>query len=159
MPAVMFYGDIKGQCTVEGYKEGVDLTSMSFGATRPVTSAAGTSKDRVSALAQPGSISLTKNLDNSDTLFFKEATSGKGTPVKIHVYKQGASGAEELLQLELTNSLVSQYNVSVGANGLPMVSMTIEYTKIEITQTSYTDEDIDAQPMRAGFDFAQGIPT
>ncbi len=124
------YGDIKGEATAKGYTDAITILSADWGVGREITSYTGTSHDREASTARLYDVTITKLQDVASPDLFKEATVGTGKQASIHVTKQGAQGAEEIVCITLQNALISNYSLSVH-DDRPVETLTISYTEVE----------------------------
>ena len=112
------YEGIKGETTAEEYKDLITLLSMDWGTHRELSSFTGTAQDREASSTRLNDIVITKLQDSASPDLFKEATIGKGKSAVFHITKQGDK-IEEIMKIELTDAMVSSYQISV--QGLSLI--------------------------------------
>jgi type VI secretion system secreted protein Hcp len=62
------------------------------------------------------------------------------------------------LSIELDDVMVSGYNVSSGGDGQPQESLSLNFTKIIVTETGTDQSGSAGQPTKAGYDVALAKP-
>jgi type VI secretion system secreted protein Hcp len=130
-PIFMQYGTIQGDVTATGYEHWIELSSFQWGVGRSISSPTGSIADRESSPPSVSEIKITKALDSSSPLLFKEALSGEGQTVTIAFVKPGPNGQlVAYLQFTLTNTLVSGFSTS-SAGDRPTESVSLNFTKIQ----------------------------
>jgi type VI secretion system secreted protein Hcp len=65
---------------------------------------------------------------------------------------------EVFLSLKLDEVMISGYHMSSGGDGQPLESLTLNFTKIEVTETGTTQTGASGQPTTAGYDLAKAAP-
>jgi type VI secretion system secreted protein Hcp len=147
------YQDIKGKITSEGFKDHIAFDSFNFGVGRPISMEPGNMANREKTKPSISEISLTRATDGASLPLFKEAVSGTvGKTVKVKLVHTGGDKDEEYMSFELSETLVSGFNISAGGDGEPMESITLSFSKIQV---SYTDTDSSGKtgtPTRGGYD-------
>jgi type VI secretion system secreted protein Hcp len=159
MPIYMKYDGIDGAVTSAGHEKWIELQSCQMGVARHVANATGRGSDREAAAPSLSEIVITKDQDVASTNLFKAALWGEGKKVKIDFVKTDQNKFETYLQLELENTLVSNYSVSGhGGDGhsRPMESLSLNFTKITFTTTSMDAANKTGKPDRANWDLAAG---
>jgi type VI secretion system secreted protein Hcp len=91
-------------------------------------------------------------MDKASPKLFAETVAGSlQNAVQIHFTTTTANKVTEFLVYKLTNVGVSGYSVSSGADGIPSESLTLNFTKIEMTFTG-TGPDASGGPEAVGYD-------
>jgi type VI secretion system secreted protein Hcp len=156
MSIYMKFGDIKGEVTSDGYKDHIELMSMSFGASRPISmSATGGADKRESGRPILSEISVMKYVDGTSRALFQDNLVGAmGSKVEIKMTRTKPDGGEqEYLVLTLTNGAVSNYQLADSAGSdRGTESLTIAYTKIEYKYTSYDEAGKTPKPDTVTYD-------
>ncbi len=148
------YEGIKGESTAEKYKDLVTLLSMDWGTHRELSSFTGTAQDREASSTRLNDIVITKLQDKASPALFKEATIGKGKKAVFHITKQGDK-IEEIMKIELTDAMVSNYQMSVQADR-PVETITISYTELMMTVTPTDDQNNVQAPLVYGYSGVKG---
>lgn len=155
MPIFMKYDGIDGDVTAAGHEKWIELNSLQFGANRHVTNPTAGSSDREASAPSVSEIVVTKVTDAASTNLFRASLFGEGKSVKIDFCKTDKDAFEPYLQLELENTLVSNYSASSGGDR-PMESLSLNYTKITYNNIGMGAANETGQPDRAEWDLALG---
>jgi len=155
MAMYLKYGEIKGCSTEKSHKGWIDIESISFGVSRAITAAPGTSQNREGSTPRFSELTITRRLDDASPGFFIESTTGTGKPAVIEFTKSG-DGQDIYLKYELEDCLVSGYSISAHGD-IPVESIQISFTKFMMSFTPHDDKNKAQAQIRAGFDMAQGI--
>lgn len=127
---------IDGEAQDEKHKDEIEVLSYSFGVTNAGTGGLG--KGSGAAKADFSDLSITKHTDKASPGLFVACASGKhiasGT---LTVRKAGGEGkAVEYLKVKLTEVFVSHFSGSEsGQGGIGMDSVSLNFSKIEVTYT------------------------
>jgi type VI secretion system secreted protein Hcp len=148
------YEGIKGETTAAKYKDMITLLSMDFNVHREITAYTGTAMDREASSTRLGDITITKLQDKASPYFFEEATIGKGKKAIFYITKQGDE-IEEIMKIELTDAMISNYAVSVSGER-PSESLTISYTEMTMTVTPTDDKNNITAPLVYGYSGVKG---
>jgi type VI secretion system secreted protein Hcp len=151
MAIYMKYPDIKGSSTVDAYKDLIILDSFSFGVQRDLDTHR-TDKNREASEPTIGEITVTKKMDvSSAKLFIESVASDLKNDVEITFTTTTAKKTAEYLSYKLANVGVSLYSVSAGADGIPVESVVLNFTKLEMKFTAH-GPDISGSPEAVGYD-------
>ena len=153
------YDGIKGNVTADGYKDHISVLAVQFGVGRGITMEAGNMSNREATRPSISEVTLTKTADNSVTAIFKEAVTGSaGKKVKIKFVRTGADKVQEYMDYELENCLVSGYSISADAEGEPMETITLSFSKVMINYNDHDATNKAASPQRVGYDLEKAKP-
>jgi type VI secretion system secreted protein Hcp len=131
MAVFVKYGDLKGECTAEGYKDWVEVQSFQWGVGRGISAGVGGGSKREATAPSVSEIVVTKSMDSFSPLVLKEAIGGKATKVQIHLTQTDNGGKHMAYQKYiLDNTLVSGYSISAGADR-PNESISMNFTKFD----------------------------
>jgi len=159
MAIYLEYEGIKGNVTADGYKNHIAVESVQFGVGRGISMEAGNLSNRESTRPSLSEITLTKAADNSVTAIFKEAVTGSaGKKVVIKFVRTGADKVQEYMDYTLENCLVSSYSMSASAEGEPMESISLSYSKIMINYSDFDKTNKSGSPQRVGYDLESAKP-
>ena len=159
MSIYLEYDGIKGNVTVDGYKDHIEVLSVQFGVGRGISMEAGNLSNRESTRPSLSEISLTKVADNSVTAIFKEAvTVSEGKKVSIKFVRRGADKVQEYMSYTLEDCLVGSYSISADAEGEPMESISLSYSKIMINYNDFDKSNESGNPQRVGYDLGTAQP-
>jgi len=148
------YEGIKGETTAEAYKDKITVLSVDWNVSRELSAFTGTAQDREASSTRLGDVTITKLQDNSSTYLFEEATIGKGKKAIFHITKQGDK-IEEIMQIELTDAMISSYSVSIQGDR-PVETITISYTEMMMAVTPTDDKNNVAATLRYGYSGVKG---
>ena len=128
--------DVKGECSVEGYKDKLEVLSYSHHVALQVTNDV-SATERVSGKAYVGEFSISKYVDSSTPTLNDMCCYGKSVPTAILTIARNSGTAEkpltQFLEYTLSNVIISSVSVSGGAGGKPSESLTLNFTKIKWT--------------------------
>jgi type VI secretion system secreted protein Hcp len=159
MAIYLQYDGIKGNVTADGYKDHIAVESVGFGVGRGISMEAGNMSNRESTRPSLSEITLTKAADNSVTAIFKEAVTGSaGKKVVIKFVRTGADKVQEYMDYTLEDCLVSSYSMSASAEGEPMESISLSYSKIMINYSDFDKTNKSGNPQRVGYDLESAKP-
>jgi type VI secretion system secreted protein Hcp len=133
---------IKGECTLEGYTDKIELMSYSHNVAMQVTNDVSNS-ERTSGKPHIGEFSVTKFIDVSTPTLNEYCCSGKAIPTAIVIV--GRNAAESTGQImpfityTLSNVVLSNVSVSGGSGGKPVETLSLNFTKIKWEITAQKD--------------------
>ncbi len=139
--AFMKLGDIKGEATDNEHKDWIVIESISTSISRPSgEGATGAARRRGAAVLED--VVCVKELDKSSPKIMEYISSGKVLPnVEIHFTRNAGDGRATYYKYELTNVLVTSYNVSVtgkDGNETTYERFSLNFEEIKVT---YTEND------------------
>jgi type VI secretion system secreted protein Hcp len=147
MAIFMKYGDVKGEVTAEGYKDWVELTSLSWGIGRGISAGVGGASKREASAPSVSEITITKTMDSFSPSALKEAIGGEGVQVKIDITRTDGPGTHQAFQKYiLEGTMVSGYSISSGGDR-PSESMSLNFTKFD---SEYIKVDDKLSPVTTG---------
>ncbi|WP_035056420.1 Hcp family type VI secretion system effector [Andreprevotia chitinilytica] len=131
--------DIKGECTLEGYTDKIEVMSYSHNVAMQVTNDV-SNTERTSGKPHIGEFTVTKFVDKSTPTLNEFCCAGKDLPeVKITIGRNAAEGDGKIMPYivyTLTNVIFSNVSVSGGAGGKPVETLSLNFTKIKWELTS-----------------------
>lgn len=142
---------INGPVQTEGFKDCIEVTSVQYGVGRAVGMTTGAGRQRETSAPSMSEISITKMMDEASPHLFEEACSGETKEVTLTFVRTSGSDVQTYLEIQLTNCLVSGYSVSSGGD-LPAESLSLAYTKIELSYTPYDSANKPGGAVRATYD-------
>ncbi len=135
--------DIKGECTLEGYKEKIEIMSYSHNVAMQVTNDV-SNTERTSGKPHIGELTVTKFVDTSTPLLNQYCCTGKS--IKEAKLTIGRNAAEDdgkimpFLIYTLSNVVLSNVSVSGGSGGKPVETLSLNFTKIKWELTAQKDD-------------------
>jgi type VI secretion system secreted protein Hcp len=130
MILLKFATEIKGDSTITGHDNWINIQSFQLGVGRAISSSGG-GKDRDTSSPSFSEVTLTKQSDVASADLFMQAVCGKSLgKAEIHfVQTSGSDAAQVYLKYELEDAIVSSYSISSGGER-PTESFSLNFTKI-----------------------------
>jgi len=131
---IMDCGDkIKGESTLDGYKDKIELLSYSHGVAQQITGDPSNQK-RTSGKPNHQDFTVTKYLDLSSCNLINYCNAATAIPtVKVFVLQNEDGKVNPIMTYELSNVIVSSVSVGGGGGGKPQETVTMNYGKIAWT--------------------------
>ncbi|WP_424813027.1 Hcp family type VI secretion system effector [Roseococcus sp. YIM B11640] len=140
MAIFLKYGSIKGETTQQAHKDWIEINSMQFGMGRSITASQGGASKRESTAPSISEIVLTKSMDISSPLLFKEALGGKAVEVKIELTQTDNNGKHIPYQkYVLSDAVIASYSISSGGDR-PMESLSLNFMKVDSEYLNIDDK-------------------
>ncbi len=156
MPIYLKLGKYEGNVTTSGYEKQIECNSIQFGVGRSIMTPTGSALSRESSNASVSEVTFTKSLDNCSTELFASACVGKEAGMKAEfTFIQTGDPGEKYLVITLENVLISGYSASSGGDQ-PSESISLNFTKISITNTERKVDGTLGDPKTKGFDISTG---
>jgi type VI secretion system secreted protein Hcp len=141
-----------GAVTTTGFEAWIELSSFQWGVGRNIGTAARGSKTREASEPHFSEVTVTKVLDKATTKLFTEAVAGDlSKTVKLKCTTTTANKVDTYLAIELSNCAASAMSISASPDGIPMESLSINFTKIMFTYTE-RDPKVGGSPDTVGYD-------
>jgi type VI secretion system secreted protein Hcp len=160
MPIYLAWADnsIKGDVSDQKYPGWIELNSFQWGVGRGITSPTGSESDREGSTPSVSEIVVTKDQDSASPNLFRAACGTKpvntGKTVHVAFAKTGTGGTSDtFLQFDLENTLVSGWSIS-SSGDRPTESLTLNFTKVTMTNTPTGPTLTDESPDRPHYDLA-----
>lgn len=158
MSVFLYIPDIKGGATEENHKEWVRVDSIQFGVGRSVSTPHGAATSREASTPNVSEIHVTKPMDNSSIeLFGWSVSKYDAKNLKIDIVTTGRK--DPFTQFLLENAVISGYSVSASGDGMPMESISFNFTKLEQKFLPVGADMKSGNAVRKGFDIATGKAT
>jgi type VI protein secretion system component Hcp len=155
----MKFGSIQGAVKGKPFQNWIQLSSVSFGASRPSSTMAGQgSEGRHKDLPDVSPIRVTKEVDIASTALMRNSIGAQPVAEVLVVYAEQGVGTElqKVLELKLGEVLLSDYSCSIADTG-GYESMTLTYALLE-WEYQHHDEKGGTKPFRAGYDMLTAKP-
>jgi type VI secretion system secreted protein Hcp len=157
-PAYMKLGDIKGEATDTDHKDWILIESWSWGESNPGYVGVPTSEK-----ANFQDLSVTKRVDKATPKLMLACASGQQITSGTLVFTTRAPGTdnEPYLKYELKDVLISSFQHGGGAadGSLPTESVSLNFSKIEMTYFAVDAAGGDPMPITEGWDIKNNTPT
>jgi len=144
---------VAGEATEKGHKDEIEILSFSWGVSHPAAIAH--TDRRRAGRAQLTDISfMIRNGKASPTLMLACA-SGRHLKEGLFVIEKAGEQPFQFYKLSISDVLVTSYQVSGSEEEVPTESFSLNFRKLELTETVQNDKGGIAQTVEAGFDFAR----
>jgi len=143
-----FTTKIKGTSQVEGHKEWIPVSSVSFNVARDISTSADGAADRDPSRPRFSDITLTKPTDISSADLFMQAVCGKSLgKAELHFLQTGGVDKPDqiYLKVELDAPIITMYRTGADATAHPTETIEIHYSKI-----SYQYDMFDGATVKTG---------
>ena len=160
MAIYMKYASINGSSTAQSHEQWITCDSIQWGGGRSISTPTGSAKNREASMVSISEVVITKNQDNSSPELLKRSYVGTdGEDVTIHLTTTSNEGVNTIMELKLTNTLISGFSVSSGGDR-PTESVSMNFTKIESTFHNQAVEGTEASdPFTVTYDLALAVAT
>lgn len=155
MPIYMQIEGIAGVVTAKGHEKWIEVGSFQWGVGRGISSPVGRGANRESNAPSISEVVVTKLLDETSPLIFTEACIGESKKTTFDFVRTDKDKLEVFMQYVLTDCLISGYSLSSGGDR-PNESISINFTKIEMSYTGSDSKHAQKGGVRAGYDISQG---
>lgn len=153
MPIFLNYDGVEGDSTSAGHEKWIEISSFQFGVGRGISSPTGGSADREASAPSVSEIVVTKVNDSASTKLLNEALQGEGKTVKIDFCRTNKDKLDVFLKYELSETMVSGFSLSSGGER-PTESVSLNFTKILMTNTAGKSANDPGSPDTVGYDLA-----
>lgn len=160
MAIYLKYADVNGSSTAQSHEQWITCDSIQWGGGRAIGTPTGSAKNREASMVSISEVVISKNQDNSSPELLKRSYVGTdGEDVTVHLTTTSNEGVNTIMELKLTNTLVSGFSVSSGGDR-PMESVSMNFTKIESTFHNQAVEGTEAStPFTVTYDLATAVAT
>jgi len=142
---------VKGNVTTQGYQNWIQLSSMNFTASRPVSQEVGRVRNRNLNHPNIQKIELSKPIDNASNALLENLLKGSslGT-LHIHVCSTDKQ-LTPYLKYELSDAMVTHYQEMTGEEGFPHEQLTLSFTKLQRTNIPRNAAGQSQSPQTMGY--------
>lgn len=160
MAIYMKYADVEGSSTAQSHEKWITVESIQWGGGRAIGTVTGSAKNREASMVSISEVVITKQQDNASPQLSTKAFIGTdGEEVTIHLTTTSDQGVNTILELILTDTLISGFSVSSGGDR-PSESISMNFTKIESTFYNQTEGNTEAAtPFPVTYDLAKAVAT
>ena len=149
-----------GSCTAAGYKKWIELDSINFGVSRPVSMRTGNMSNRAADLPQFEEVVISKETEDSTYGILNEAVLGKeGKKIEIAIVEPG-DAPTEYVKYVMEDCIVSSFQMSAvggeAGNSKPVETAGISFSKIEVCFTTHDKANKGGGVPRVCYDLAEG---
>jgi type VI secretion system secreted protein Hcp len=144
---------VKGGATEKNHEGWLKVDSLQFGVGRAISSPVGASSSREASQPTVSEITVSKPMDNSSIeLFGWSVSKFDSKTLKIDIVSAGRD--DPFTQYELENAVISGYSVSAPGEGMPMESISFNFTKIQEKFMPVGADQKAGTPVVKGYDLA-----
>jgi type VI secretion system secreted protein Hcp len=160
MAIYMKYGPIEGDATAQSHEKWITCDSIQWGGGRGISTPTGSAKNREASMVSISEVVVSKQQDGSSPELLKRSYVGTdGEDVTLHLTTTSDQGVNTIMELVLTNTLVSGFSVSSGGDR-PTEAVSMNFTKIQSTFYNQTVEATEAAtPFAVTYDLATAVAT
>ncbi|MFL9988762.1 Hcp family type VI secretion system effector [Paraburkholderia sediminicola] len=152
--------DIKGECTLQGYTDKIELMSYSHNVAMQVTNDVSNS-ERTSGKPHIGEFTVTKFIDVSTPTLNEYCCAGKAlASATVIVGRNAAEGDGKIMPFityTLSNVVLSNVSVSGGAGSKPVETLSLNFTKIKWELTAQKDDGSKEGTAASTWDLAANV--
>jgi type VI secretion system secreted protein Hcp len=132
MTIYLKYEGVDGDITTKGFEKQIEVMSFSLGTNRNIKSAARRDTNRESDEPTISEVTVVKLWDaTSSPKLFEESVAGKLNHKATFTFTTENEGAvEKYLEIELTDTAVSSFQMSDGGGDKPTESLALNFSKI-----------------------------
>ncbi|VUD66231.1 hypothetical protein TDB9533_03536 [Thalassocella blandensis] len=139
MSIYLEYEGIKGNVTAEGYKDQILVTDLQFSVGRAISMEPGNCANREATRASVSELTFSHPADTSAVSLFTEAVKGAvGKKATFTIVQVAGDKLVPYMIYTLEDCLVSSYSISAHADGNPIETCALSFTKMEV---KYIDHD------------------
>ncbi len=156
MPIYMHFEGVEGDVTAKGYEKWIELNTLNFGVNRDIRTRTGKTSDRENTLPTVGEVVVSLNMSKSSPNLFNEACVGKAKSVKISVCQTSTGAPREYVHYDLSEVLISGYHTAIPISDLPKDTLTLNFNKMVMKYTPFSQGNTPQAPTAAGYDLVTG---
>lgn len=139
---------IPGESTDTRYANAIKIEGFSFGVTGYVPTSGGGGAGK----AVFSDISFTKIIDKSSPILFLQCAQGKHiASATLYCVKAGEKPVE-FYEIKMTDVLISSFQTSGSSDSLPTESLSLNFTKVELSYTPQKPDGSQDTPVKTGWD-------
>lgn len=134
--------DLKGESTDKDHSEWIEISALHHEMKQPSSSTASTAGGHTVGRTEHGDLTVVKDIDMASPIL-AQAVSGGTTfgSAELVFYRDAGDGKRvKYLEIQLKNVLISQVDMRVGEDQLPIESISLRYAAI---QWKYQKQKID----------------
>jgi type VI secretion system secreted protein Hcp len=143
---------INGSVSASGYENWIIVHSLQHHLSQAVSNTTEGVHNRSRDSMKFSEVIITKGMDNASIMLLTKAYNGYVFPmVECNVVATGDQ-LTTLASYKFHQVMISRYATTLGSHGLPIETLTLNFTKIETTIFSRDEKNETCSPSTAGFD-------
>ncbi|HEX4507108.1 MAG TPA: type VI secretion system tube protein Hcp [Alphaproteobacteria bacterium] len=151
------FGSIQGDATQSAHVNWIQLLSVNWGLTRPVSNPAGSTAGRVLAAPRLAELSVTKDEDSATIPLIQQALSGSPQDATIDFISEATGDGLVYYSIALKQAVITAF--TQGSSGdRPVETMTFNFTQISFSGTQIDTDGTAGAPSSYGWDVAANAP-
>jgi type VI secretion system secreted protein Hcp len=154
----MKFGGVLGDAQDPGHTNWIQLKTVSWDLSRPVTNPAGSSAGRVLSAPQVAELHITKDEDVASIPLVQAAFEGSPVAAQIDFCATGTGQQTVYYTIVLTNAIITVFGQS-AADGRPIESLAINFTQIAFTGTQMDADGTTTSPASYGWNISTNTST
>jgi type VI secretion system secreted protein Hcp len=159
------HSELEGHVTAKGLEKTTQLLSADFTLSRNINTRLGSVDNREGARPSIGDFQITKNVDQISPYLMRDAATGTSIPVIEIKFVNTGSELNVYHVIRLENVLISSYGIhhaesgtANGSNNKPSETLTLDFTKITVTNTPFGKDHKAGSPITAGYNLETAQP-
>jgi type VI secretion system secreted protein Hcp len=153
MSIFLKFGSVLGDVEDAGHTNWINLRSVSWGMSRPVTNAAGSSSGRVLSAPQVADLNISKEEDVATIPLLQAAFEGSPVIAQIDFCSTGSGQQNVFYTILMQNAIITAFSQG-GADGRPSDMFTLNFTQVSFTGTQLEPDGTAASPASYGWDLS-----
>ena len=151
--------DIKGESQDKGHSEWVEVSSWNHQIVQPKSATASSAGGHTSERCEHGEMVFTKDYDLASVSLWEACSAGYAYDVKIVFCRANGTDRVEYLTIDLTNAIVSRTGLTVPAEGLPVETFALKYSKVAWAHVGSKADGTKTGSTPASWNLANNTPT
>ena len=158
MSIFLQFGSVLGDVQDAGHTNWIDLKTVTWSLSRPVTNPAGSTAGRVLSAPQLSELTITKDEDVASIPLIQAALEGSPVAAQIDFCTTGTGQLEVYYSIAMTNAIITGF-AQAGSEGRPLESITLNFTQIAFTGTQMDADGILSSPASYGWNISTNAST
>jgi type VI secretion system secreted protein Hcp len=158
MSIFLKFGSVLGDVEDAGHTNWIDISTVTWALSRPVSNPAGSTAGRVLAAPQLSELTITKPEDVATIPLIQAALEGSPVAAQIDFCSTGTTQQQVYYTIAMTAAIITSFG-QTGADSRPVESVTFNFTKISFTGTQMDADGTAASPASYGWDITSNAAT
>ncbi len=157
MPIYLQFGSVLGDVQESGHENWIELSSVGWNASRPVSNPSGTAAARVLSAPRLGELSISKDEDAASIPLIQQSLEGEPQDATIDFVRTGTGSGttETYYTIVLKEAVITSFSQSAGAGGRPSEALTVSFTQVTFKGTQMDTDGSSTSPASYGWDVLQ----